>query len=133
MKNCFIGRSMDKKRVILILVLLFAAVYYIGRLGIFYVGVTGDMAFEEPQSQLVENVVSASFLVIGVVGLLMLPGVYLSKTWGFWGMIAVSAYTMVFDIWAGLFVQSSAAAGIIPAAVIVSYLLVTRKDYVRPR
>ncbi len=78
-KNCFIGRSMDKKRVLLILVLLFAAVYYIGRLGIFYVGVTGDMAFEEPQTHLVDNVVSASFLMIGVVVLIVtLVGPYLA-------------------------------------------------------
>jgi uncharacterized membrane protein len=124
---------MQLKRVLLLLVVGFAALYYIGRLGIFFVATTGDMAFEEEQSELVENVVSISFLAIGVLGLLMLPGVYLKKLWGFWGTIAVSAYTIAFDIWAFAMVQSSAVAGVIPAGIIVGYLLLTRKDFLDPR
>jgi len=77
----------------------------------------------------VENVVSVSFLAIGLVGLLMLPGLYLMKSWGFWGTIAVSVYTIVFDLWAYLEVQSSAIAGIIPAGITLGYLLFARRDY----
>ena len=124
---------MQLKRVLLLLVVGFAALYYIGRLGIFFVATTGDMVFEEEQSELVENVVSISFLAIGVLGLLTLPGVYLKKLWGFWGTIAVSAYTIAFDIWAFAMVQSSAVAGVIPAGIIVGYLLLTRKNFLNPR
>jgi len=116
-----------------LLVVGFAALYYIGRVAIFYAGATGNKAFEEEQSQLVENVVSFSFLAIGAFGLLMLPGVYLKKLWGFWGTIAVSAYTIAFDVWAFAMVQSSAAAGVIPACIILGYLFLTRKDFLSPR
>jgi len=108
---------------------LFAAAYYAGRLAIFYAGVTGSMEFEEEQSDLVFDFVTYSFLVIGVVGLLALPGVYMTKPWGFWATMGVCAYTVAFDLWALALVQPSAAAGIIPAAVIAGYLVVKRRDY----
>lgn len=111
------------------IVALFAAAYYAGRLAIFYAGVTGSMEFEEEQSDLVFNLVTYSFLAIGVVGLLALPGVYTMKPWGFWGTMGVCAYTVAFDLWALVLVQPSAAAGIIPAAVIAGYLVITRRDY----
>jgi hypothetical protein len=121
---------MQAKRVILVLMILFATVYYAARIGIFYLGATGEMAFEEEQSDLVEGVVVYSFLGIGVAGLLALPGVYLRKSWGLWGTVAVSAYTIAFDLWALALVQSSAAAGVIPAAVLLVYVVVTRKEIV---
>lgn len=120
---------MQGKKPLLVLVVAFAALYYAGRIGIFYLAITGEMAFEEEQSDVVENIVAASFLAIGAAGLLFLPGVWLEKPWGFWGTIAVSSYTIAFDVWALLFVQSSASAGIIPAAVILIFLLLTRNDY----
>lgn len=116
---------------LLVLVLLFAAVYYAARVAIFYAGVSGDMSFEEEQSALVEDFVLYSFLAIGVLGLLLLPGLYLQRAWGLWGTLAVSAYTVVFDLWAYIEVQASAGAGVIPAAVIAGYLVLTRRDYVR--
>jgi len=111
------------------IIVLFAAVYYVGRLAIFYAGVTGSMEFEEEQSDLVSDFVTYSFLAIGVVGLLALPGVHMTKPWGFWGTMGVCAYTVAFDLWALALVQSSAAAGIIPAAVVAGYLVITRRDY----
>ena len=122
---------MQWKKILHVLIVLFAAVYYVARIGIFYLGTTGEMDFEVKQSQLVEDVVSFSFLGIGVAGLLLLPGVYFPKSWGFWGTLAVSVYTIAFDIWAGVLVQPSAAAGILPAAVIMGYLILTRKEYLK--
>jgi hypothetical protein len=87
------------------------------------------MEFEEAQSALVEDVVSYSFLAIGAVGLMLLPGVYLLKPWGFWGTIAVSVFTMFFDIWAFAAVQASAGAGVFPAGAMIGYLLFTRNDF----
>lgn len=120
---------MERKRILLLLLVLFAALYYVVRVAIFYLSTTGSMEFEEEQSELVEAVVAYSFLAIGVVGLVLLPGVYLLRPWGFWGTVAVSAYTILFDVWALVAVQSSAGAGILPAAVIMGYLLLTRREY----
>ena len=124
---------MDKNGVILVIVVLFAVVYYAARIGIFYAGTTGDIEFEEEQSATVEAFVNYSFLVIGVVGLLTLPGLYLGKPWGQWGTLAVSVYTIVFDVWAFLMVQSSAAAGVIPAGILTAYVLLRMKGYLDPR
>lgn len=107
----------------------FSALYYVARVAIFYLGLSGEMEFEEEQSALVEGVVIYSFLAIGVLGLSFLVGVCLRRSWGLWGTLAVSAYTIVFDIWAFLLVQSSAVAGIVPAAIIAGYLLFARRDY----
>jgi len=124
---------MERKRMLLVLVVLFAALYYVVRLAIFYTSVSGNMEFEEEQSAFVEDFVSYSFFAIGLIGILMLPGVYLLKHWGFWGTVAVSAYSIAFDFWAFLMVQSSAAMGIIPAAVILGYLQMTSQDFLGER
>lgn len=123
---------MERKRVLLLLLLLFAALYYAVRVAIFYAGVSGDMSFEEDQSALVEAFVLYSFLAIGVAGLLLLPGVYLHRPWGFWGTVVVSAYTIIFDLWALAAVQASAGAGVVPAAAIAGYLLLARRDFLGP-
>ena len=122
---------MDRKRVFFILVLVFAAVYYLGRLGIFYVASTETDGFEVEVSGLERAVVEFSFLLIGVVGLALLPGLYLKKTWGFWGTIALSIYTIVFDVWAWIAIQPSAAAGIIPAVILIGYLLLVRNEFIK--
>lgn len=41
----------------------------------------------------------------------------------------LSAYTIVWDAWAAIWVQSSAAIGIVPAVIIMGYLLLTRGEY----
>lgn len=121
---------MERKTIVLMLVMLFAAVYYVVRVAIFYLGVTGSMEFEEEQSALVEAIVLYSFLAIGVAGLLTLLGVHFRRLWGFWGTMAVSIYTVVFDLWAFVAVQPSAGAGVIPAAVIAGCFVLMRKDLV---
>ena len=124
---------MERKRMLLVLVVLFAALYYVVRLAIFYATVSGNMEFEKEQPAFVEDFVSYSFFAIGLIGLLMLSGVYLLKPWGFWGTVAVSAYSIAFDFWAFLMVQTSAAMGIIPAAAILGYLLMTSQDFLGER
>lgn len=112
---------------------VFAGMYYVMRLALFYEGLAGNAEFESDQSALVEGVVIYSFLLIGVAGLLFLPGVYLLKRWAFLGTLIVSGHTIVFDVWAAIAVQASAAAGIIPAAVIAGYLLHARNEFRSPR
>ena len=132
MVGCASSLVMQRRRALLLIV-LFAAIYYVVRVAIFYAGVWGNMAFEEEQSALVEDFVLYSFLAIGVVGLAFLPGVYLQKPWGFWGTVAVGAYTVAFDLWALVAVQASAGAGIIPAGVITGYLVLTRSEFLGRR
>ena len=117
------------------LTLLFAAVYYFARLGLFYAGVTGTVDFDVEVSSLTRDVVNYSCLAIGAFGFLFLLGIYLAKPWGFWGTIAVSLYTIAFDAWAVATIQPSAALGMIPGAVLIAYLLLTRRGYLgaRPR
>ncbi len=122
---------MELKRTALVVVVVFAALYYAVRVAIFYMSTTGSMEFEEEQSDLVEAFVAYSFLAIGVAGLALLPGVYLLRPWGFWGTVAVGIYTIAFDVWAFLAVQSSAGAGVVPAAVVTGYLLLSRDDYLK--
>jgi hypothetical protein len=121
----------ELKRTALVVVVVFAALYYAVRVAIFYMSTTGSMEFEEEQSDLVEAFVAYSFLAIGVAGLALLPGVYLLRPWGFWGTVAVGIYTIAFDVWAFLAVQSSAGAGVVPAAVVTGYLLLSRDDYLK--
>lgn len=123
---------MERKRLLLLILVIFSAVYYIVRVAIFYQGIAGNMEFEETQTELIEGVVSYSFLAIGAFGLLFLPGVHMLRQWGLWGTLAVSAYTVAFDVWAVVAVQPSAGAGIVPAAVIALYLVLVRKDFAAP-
>ncbi|MEM4276608.1 MAG: hypothetical protein QXQ13_03855 [Thermoplasmata archaeon] len=123
----------ERKKIVLTLVTLFAAVYYAARLAVFYASLSGDMEFESEQSAAVEALVVYSFLAIGISGLVMLPGMYKCRPWGFWGTLAVSVYTIGFDLWAFATVQSSAAMGILPAAIISAYLVATRKQFIGGR
>ncbi len=120
---------MEKKKALFLIVLVFAGLYYIGRLAV----LSAAPEFENEVSDLESDVVHYSFLVIGVLGLLLLPGLALHKPWSFWGTLALSLYTVAFDLWALVFIQPSAAAGIIPSAGIAGYLLVARRDFLHGR
>ncbi len=111
------------------LFLVFCVVYYIARLAVFAMALSGTNSFEHEVSQLAEDIVFGSFLAIGALGFALLPGVALHKPWGWWGTMAISAYTIAWDVWAAIWVQSSAAIGIAPAAIIMGYLLLFRKDF----
>ncbi len=125
---------MKGKRVLFVLIVLFMIVYYIARIAIFGVTLLGDMGgLEHEQSELVEAMISYSFLGIGVLGFVFLPGVVIHRYWGFYGTVAVSLYTIAWDVWAAIWVQSSAAIGIAPAAIILGYLFVTRMEFLSPR
>ncbi len=120
---------MKGKTIVFVLFLLFCVVYYIARLAVFAMALGSTNSLEHEISQLAENIVFGSFLAIGAIGLALLPGVALYRPWGFWGTVALSLYTVAWDIWAAVWVQSSAAIGIAPAVIIMGYLLLYRKDF----
>jgi hypothetical protein len=47
--------------------------------------------------------------------------------------LVLSAATIVFDVWAIVTVQSSAAMGIVLPALFIAYLLLIRKDFEEAR
>ena len=120
---------MKGKNIVFAFFLLFCVVYYVARLAVYAMSLSGTNSLEHEVSPLAEAIVIYSFLGIGVIGFALLPGIALHKWWGLWGTVLLSAYTVVWDIWAAIWVQSSAAIGIIPAAIIMAYLLLYRKDF----
>ena len=56
-------------------------------------------------------------------------GLWTEKRWGYLGTLVLSAVTIVFDVWAIVTVQSSAAMGIVLPALFIVYLLLVRKDF----
>lgn len=61
------------------------------------------------------------FLLLGMSGLIAAFGLWRRQKWGFWGTIAVSIATIVFDIW-GITVQYSAALGFVVPALSILHL-----------
>lgn len=124
---------MDTRKVFHRLIVLFAAVYYVARIAIFYAVSTGSMDPGVEMTDFEDDLTNLSFLAIGVLGLVLLPGVYLKKAWGLWGTVAVSAYTIAFDAWGLAAVAASAAAGMVPAAVLIVYLAAVREEFLGSR
>jgi uncharacterized membrane protein (DUF2068 family) len=67
------------------------------------------------------------FGLIGLIGLVSAFGLLLSAKWGFYGMIAISAVTIVYDVWAMVAIQFTAAMGLVLPVVFIVYL-VMRKE-----
>jgi hypothetical protein len=61
------------------------------------------------------------FLLLGICGLIAAFGLWRRRKWGFWGTIAVSIATIVFDVW-GITVQYTAALGFVVPAITLLYL-----------
>lgn|GEM_PF-1709028 len=120
---------MKVKRALFLLFLLFCIAYYIARLAVFVATITGSITLEHEVSPFAEAIVRYSFLAIGVIGFALLAGVASHRSWGLWGTVVLSAYTIVWDSWAAIWVQSSAAIGIVPAVIIMGYLVLYRKDF----
>lgn len=120
---------MKPNRVLHILIVLFAAVYYVARIVIYYAVSTESTDTGVEMTDLESAVTGISFIAIGVLGLLSLPWFYRMRPWGFWGTIAISVYTIVFDIWGLVAIAPSAAAGIVPAVVLLVYVLVMKDAY----
>jgi uncharacterized membrane protein (DUF2068 family) len=73
--------------------------------------------------------INGVFYILGAVGLITAFGLWRQKRWGYLGTLVLSAATTVFDVWAIVAVQSSAAMGIVLPALFIVYLLVIRRDF----
>ena len=53
------------------------------------------------------NIVNSVNLLLGLVGLLFVPGLLTMTRWGFWGTVALSVSTIAFDGVSSLLARSS--------------------------
>jgi uncharacterized membrane protein (DUF2068 family) len=84
---------------------------------------------DEPVSDELMLFINAMFYLLGLFGLLTAYGLWTEKRWGYLGTLVLSAVTIVFDVWAIVTVQSSAAMGILLPALFIVYLLLVRRDF----
>lgn len=65
-------------------------------------------------------------LVLGIAGMVSIIGLFLLFRWGYWGAIAVSALTIIFDIWGAFVIYPTALLGIPVPALLLSYFVPRR-------
>jgi uncharacterized membrane protein (DUF2068 family) len=73
------------------------------------------------------TLMAVMFGLIGLVGLISALGLLLTTKWGYYGTIAISAVTIVYDIWAMVAIQSTAALGLVLPIVFIAYLMMRRE------
>jgi lysylphosphatidylglycerol synthetase-like protein (DUF2156 family) len=76
-----------------------------------------------PPPNLVMQFINQFSLALGLAGLLVIPGLLSSKTWGYWSTLTLGILTIVFDMWAFLTTAQTAAAGIFIPAILILYLV----------
>lgn len=104
------------------LVSLLSALQSLFRLVFLYLSMTGAELLEVEIANSTQQMINALFLMIGVVGLVTAYGLYLMRSWGYWGTILLSLLIVVFDVW-GLTIQYTATLGLILPIIFVIYLL----------
>lgn len=119
------------RRLVFAFFLLFLIAYNLFRVALFVMTQNGAVKPDRPLDPLVNSVIVYSELVIGVVGLLAIPGIVWAKPWGFWLTVAVSAFAIVFDAWSAVVVQPSAAGGVAPPLLVLLFLALYRSRFLR--
>ncbi len=84
---------------------------------------------ENPVSDEMMMFINGMFYLLGAFGFVTAFGLWTQKRWGYFGTLVLSAATIVFDVWAIVTVQSSAAMGIVLPALFIAYLLLIRRDF----
>jgi uncharacterized membrane protein (DUF2068 family) len=93
------------------------------------ISLTGVQALENPVSSGIMDLILIAFVAIGAVGLVTTYGLWKMRRWGYIGTILLSTVTIAFDLWALIYIQATAAIGLVLPAVFVVYLLYVRKDF----
>ncbi len=118
------------KRKGLIFVCVLAIIQSIARFAIPLMLSTMDgPVLDDPVSDELMLFINAVFYLLGLFGFITAYGLWTEKRWGYLGTLVLSAVTIVFDVWAIVTVQSSAAMGIVLPALFIVYLLLVRKDF----
>lgn len=106
--------------------LFFLVAYNVFRVALFFMTQNGSVKPDHPLDPTVNAMIVYSELAIGALGLLAVPGLLWSKSWGFWLTVGVSAYAILFDGISAVVVQASAAGGVVPPVVVLLFLLFLR-------
>jgi hypothetical protein len=73
--------------------------------------------------------IDVMFLFLGIAGVVLTYGLLTGKRWGYNGTIGISAFTIVFDVWAIIAVQPTALLGLVLPAVFIVYLVVKKNEF----
>jgi len=118
------------KRKGLIIVCLLAVIQSIARFAIpLSLSTMDGPVLDNPVSDEIMMFINGMFYLIGALGFVTAFGLWTQKRWGYLGTLVLSAATIVFDVWAIVTVQSSAAMGIVLPALFMIYLLLIRRDF----
>ena len=118
------------KRKSLVFICVLAVIQSIARFAIPLTLSTMDgPVLENPVSDELMMFINGMFYLLGLFGFITAYGLWTEKRWGYLGTLVLSAVTIVFDVWAIVTVQSSAAMGIVLPALFIVYLLLVRKDF----
>ena len=84
---------------------------------------------ENPVSEELSMAINFIFIMLGAMGIVTVIGLWNQKAWGFVGTIVLSVGTIIFDLLAGILIQSSAYMGMILPLVFIVYLYLNRQDF----
>ena len=73
--------------------------------------------------------IDAMFLFLGIAGVVLTYGLLAGKKWGYNGTLGISAFTIVFDVWAIIAIQPTALLGIVLPVVFIVYLVMRRNEF----
>jgi hypothetical protein len=109
-------------RILLILANL-AIIESLLRLLFFYLGTrAGAQLITPPPPAAVMAFINVFSLLLGIMGLLVIPELLLLKSWGYWGTVALCVLTIGFDGWAMATYAWTAGAGLVIPTLLVTYL-----------
>jgi uncharacterized membrane protein YfcA len=114
------------RRVLFALFLLFLLAYNLFRVALFFMTQNGSVKPDHPLDPTVNAMIVYSELAIGALGLLAVPGLLWSRSWGVWLTVGLSAYAILFDGISAVLEQASAAGGVVPPVVVLLFVLVLR-------
>ncbi len=118
------------KRKGLMIVCVLAVIQSIARFAIpLSLSAMDGAVLDKPVSDELMMFINAMFYLLGLFGFITAFGLWTQKRWGYLGTLVLSAVTIVFDVWAIVTVQSSAAMGIVLPALFIAYLLMIRRDF----
>ena len=69
-------------------------------------------------------------LILGLAGLAVISGLLLTTRWGYWGTVAVSLLTIIFDGVSAASVSPTALAGLILPVIFLLVLVPRRSSYI---
>jgi hypothetical protein len=109
---------------IFVSIALFVAIESILRLIFFYLGTfSGYQLITPSPPAFVMGFINGFSLALGIVGLLVIPGLMFYRAWGYWGTLMLCIVTIGFDGWAVATVTWTASAGLLIPIVALIYLI----------